>query len=118
MNNNVNENLIGGNSGTNEQFIENILKQTYGKLGPILDKSEMHDAIDQCIASSISDKGIQELRNLTNICSKYSFISFIKHIYLLPNRIDSIPIYLGIIIGFLILIILLLLTILSKMFFN
>jgi hypothetical protein len=118
MNNNIGNNLIGGDSGTNEQFLERMLKQTYGKIGPILEDKEMHKAIDKCIINSVSPEGIAELQNFTKVCNKYSFITFLKHAFLLPQKINDIPNFLLLIIVILLVIILLLICILFNILFN
>lgn len=82
---------------TDDQYINMMLKQTYTTLKPILINPDFQEAINDCISISIKDNE-KDLEDLVKKCSKYSFISFFKDLYLLPKNIDYLSIYLIIII--------------------
>jgi len=90
-------------AGTNEQYIDNLLKQTYSTLEPILINPKFQDAIKGCVIDSI-EKNSTDIENLVKECKNYSFITFFKDLYLLPKNIDFVSSYLVVILILLIII--------------
>tara|TARA_B100000575_G_C23128590_1_gene654250 strand:- start:955 stop:1290 length:336 start_codon:yes stop_codon:yes gene_type:complete len=102
---------------TNEQYLDNILKQTYSMLEPILVNKKFHKAIYDCVKWSI-EKNDKDLEDLVKECKDYSFITFFKDLYLFPKHIDYIPSYLLIIIILLLIIFFILAVITFNLLFN
>lgn len=107
--------LYGG--ATNEQYIDNLLKQTYSTLRPILINQEFHDAINKCVEDSI-DNNEKDLENLVSECKKYSFITFFKDLYLIPKNIDYVSSYLVVVLILLIVILFMLVVIAYNLLFS
>ncbi len=107
--------LYGG--ATNEQYIDNLLKQTYSKLRPILINEKFQDAINKCVDISLEDND-KDLENLVSQCKKYSFITFFKDLYLIPKNIDYVASYLVVVLILLIVIIFMLVVIAYNLLFS
>ena len=107
--------LYGG--ATNEQYIDNLLKQTYSTLRPILINEKFQDAINKCVNDSI-DNNDKDLENLVSECKKYSFITFFKDLYLMPKNIDYVASYLGVVLFLLIVILFMLVVIAYNLLFS
>ena len=103
---------------TNEQVIDNVLKETYSKLRPILINERFNNTIDECVKNSLKDNTETDLKNLLDSCSNYSFISFFKDLYLLPKNIDFLSVYLLAILILLCFIIIILSFILANQIVN
>ena len=101
---------------TNEQYIDNLLKQTYSTLQPILVDERFQSAINRCINNSIQNNE-KDLENLVKVCQNYSFITFFKDLYLLPKNVDYLSIYLIAILILLIIIIFILVIITFNLLF-
>ena len=84
---------------TNEQYLNNLLKQTYSTLEPILINEKFHNALKKCIEKQTTNF---EPDDLIKECEDYSFITFFKDLYILPRNIDNVSSYL---IGILVLLI-------------
>jgi hypothetical protein len=95
-------NLYGG--ATNEQYIDNLLKQTYGTLRPILINEKFHKAINDCVNNTIENND-KDLEDLVKQCKSYSFITFFKDLYLIPKNIDYVSSYLVVVLILLIFIV-------------
>tara|TARA_Y100000768_G_scaffold366733_1_gene329155 strand:- start:1354 stop:1689 length:336 start_codon:yes stop_codon:yes gene_type:complete len=107
--------LYGG--ATNEQYIDNLLKQTYSTLRPILINEKFQDAINKCVNDSI-DNNDKDLENLVSECKKYSFITFFKDLYLIPKNIDYVSTYLVVVLILLIVIFFMLVVIAYNLLFS
>lgn len=107
--------LYGG--ATNEQYIDNLLKQTYSTLRPILINEKFQDAINKCVNMSLNDNE-KDLEDLVNECKKYSFITFFKDLYLIPKNIDYVASYLVVVLILLIVIIFMLVVIAYNLLFS
>lgn len=107
--------LYGG--ATNEQYIDNLLKQTYSTLRPILINEKFHDAINKCVNKSLNDNE-KDLEDLVSECKKYSFITFFKDLYLIPKNIDYVASYLVVVLILLIVIIFMLVVIAYNLLFS
>ena len=97
-------------AGTHDQYINNLLKQTYSTIQPILIDERFQDAIKTCIDHSIKNNE-KDLENLVKECKNYSFITFFKDLYLLPKNVDYFSIYLIAILILLIIIVFILVII-------
>jgi len=93
--------LYGG--ATNEQYIDNLLKQTYNRLEPILINKDFHQAIYDCVNNTIENND-KDLEKLVSECKDYSFITFFKDLYLIPKNIDYVASYLIVVLILLIVI--------------
>ena len=107
--------LYGG--ATNEQYIDNLLKQTYSTLRPILINENFQAAINKCVEVSIEDNN-NDLEDLKSQCKKYSFITFFKDLYLAPKNIDYVASYLVVVLILLIVIIFMLVVIAYNLLFS
>lgn len=90
-------------AGTNEQYIDNLLNQTYNTLKPILLDKDFHKAINTCVENSMQNNE-KDLEDLVKECKDYSFITFFKDLYLLPKNIDNVSSYLVVILILLVII--------------
>ena len=107
--------LYGG--ATNEQYIDNLLKQTYDTLRPILINEKFHKAIKDCVINSIEEND-KDLEDLVKECKKYSFITFFKDLYLIPKNIDYVASYLVVVLILLIVIFFMLVVIAYNLLFS
>ena len=107
--------LYGG--ATNEQYIDNLLKQTYSTLEPILVNKKFHEAINACVNNSINNND-KDLEELVKGCNNYSFITFFKDLYLLPKNIDYVSSYLVVVLLLLIVIFFMLSVIAYNLLFS
>tara|TARA_B100000927_G_C16255860_1_gene385400 strand:+ start:58 stop:393 length:336 start_codon:yes stop_codon:yes gene_type:complete len=107
--------LYGG--ATNEQYIDNLLKQTYSTLRPILINEKFQDSINKCVNISLEDND-KDLEDLVSKCKKYSFITFFKDLYLIPKNIDYVASYLVVVLILLIVIIFMLVVIAYNLLFS
>ena len=101
--------LYGG--ATNEQYFDNLLKQTYSTLRPILINKKFNEAIIKCVNNTIENND-KDLEKLVSECKDYSFITFFKDLYLIPKNIDYVASYLGVVL-FLLLVILFMLVVIA-----
>ena len=101
---------------TNEQYINNLLKQTYSTLQPILLDENFQNAINTCVEKSIENNN-EDIEDLVKECENYSFITFFKDLYILPKNINYLSTYLLSIFILLVIIIFILIIITFNLLF-
>ena len=94
----------------------NLLKQTYSTLQPILLDENFQNAINTCVEKSIENNN-EDIEDLVKECENYSFITFLKDLYILPKNINYLSIYLLSIFILLIIIIFILIIITFNLLF-
>ena len=102
---------------TNEQYIDNLLKQTYSTLKPILINEKFHKAINDCVNDTIENND-KDLEKFVSECKNYSFITFFKDLYLIPKNIDYVASYLVVVLILLIVIFFMLVVIAYNLLFS